>query len=123
MAKPPKIIYFINSVIPTEEQKAEAASYQGVLVVFRNVRYIQSVDEDCDGVAGLVPDCYAKHPAAKKVCAAAAKEAKNTAAKAAEISAGTPPKIEDSGENTSCASAGTGEPVNAAAGGAWVANV
>ena len=58
--KTPKIIYFLNDGVPTEEERAEAESL-GFPVAWRNARFIDhdAAPEDCDGVMGAVPESYA----------------------------------------------------------------
>jgi len=49
-----KILFYIDSPWPTDEQRAEAEKHGAA---FRNVRYFDK-PEQCDGVMGLVPDGY-----------------------------------------------------------------
>jgi hypothetical protein len=73
-----RIIYFIKSACPTEDERADALRY-GDAVVFMNARF---VPEDsgmlpCAGVAGSIPVAYANAKKAKPIEAAkAAKPAK-----------------------------------------------
>lgn len=54
-----KILFFINGAVPTESDKAQAASISG-RVVFRNAQFANSEScEQCDAVAGAVPANYA----------------------------------------------------------------
>jgi len=62
--KPAKIIYFVSGHHPTSEQFEEAAEIRGH-VVFRNAHKVPAGGalEECDGVAGDVPQVYAdKYP-------------------------------------------------------------
>ena len=63
--KPLKILFFTNGPAPTAEQLAEANKLNGN-ICFRNAKYVPAEPhglEDCDGVAGDVPDIYsAKYP-------------------------------------------------------------
>ena len=53
-----KILFFIAGPVPTEAERAEASEIVGN-VVFRNVKFAADENpEQCDGVAGLVPDNY-----------------------------------------------------------------
>ena len=58
-----KILYFIEGPLPTGEQQHEAANIRGD-VSFRNALAVPEEEvgclEDCDGVAGKVPDVYAQ---------------------------------------------------------------
>ena len=66
-----RTLYFISGVAPTAEQQEEADNIPGV-VCFRNALKHRDEDalEDFDGVAGDVPEKYAKE-AAKRAAAAA----------------------------------------------------
>ncbi|QJD54508.1 hypothetical protein [Sphingomonas phage Kharn] len=59
-----RTLFFINGVAPTDEQLAEAEAIPGV-VCFRNAIKFREEDalEDFDGVAGVVPEKYAKEAA------------------------------------------------------------
>ena len=52
-----KILYFINGPVPTDEERKEAEALDAV---FRNANAAGDNDflENCDGVAGAVPDAY-----------------------------------------------------------------
>lgn len=51
-----KILYFINGAIPTEKEREEA---EKLGAVFRNARFAEhDFVEQCDEVAGAVPDAY-----------------------------------------------------------------
>jgi hypothetical protein len=65
----PRILFFINGSIPSEEEVAEAESL-GFNVTFRNALFVaaEGALEACDGVAGDVPERYAaKYPSAEEV--------------------------------------------------------
>lgn len=55
----PRIIFFLKGMEATVEEMREAIKY-GTNVVFRNSTHINPAHnvEDCDGVAGAVPECY-----------------------------------------------------------------
>lgn len=67
----PRILFFINGPLPTEEQQNEALEY-GFNVAFRNADLISAdgCREECDGVAGEVPERYADKPHADEALAA-----------------------------------------------------
>ena len=55
-----KILFFINGPVPTEAEREQAAQIVGN-VVFRNAKFADGEScEQCDGVAGSVPENY-KH--------------------------------------------------------------
>lgn len=58
--RPPKVLYFIAGMRPTQAVLDDAAKY-GPGVAFRNASLIvpEGPIEDCDAVAGAVPDNYA----------------------------------------------------------------
>lgn len=61
MLKLPRILFFINGTVPTDEDLA-AASEIKANVVFRNATAVPTEEhslETCDGVAGAVPEIYA----------------------------------------------------------------
>jgi len=61
-----KVLYFTKSFAATPEELADAESYEGT-VYLRNGRFAEKTTvEDCDAVAGLVPDAYRNKPKAKK---------------------------------------------------------
>lgn len=66
MTKAPKIIYFINGAAPSAADQLAVLDL-GVSVQFRNARFVAADErpEPCDGVAGHVPDAYAKIPKAE----------------------------------------------------------
>lgn len=57
----PRILFFINDALATPEETEEAEAL-GFNVVFRNALHVaaEGALEACDGVAGEVPECYAK---------------------------------------------------------------
>lgn len=59
----PRILYFIEGMNPTDEQKDDIARF-GPNAAFRNAHQVGAVAmsplEECDAVAGAVPDRYAK---------------------------------------------------------------
>jgi len=63
------IIYFTSGSTVEDKDKAAIASIKEMLsdnfikgrVYIRNARYVHSVEEYADGVAGWVPDCYKLH--------------------------------------------------------------
>lgn len=67
----PRILFFIAGATPTDEEYNEAQHYLPNMA-FRNAAFVPadaSVGslEQCDGVAGLVPEIYAKNrPSAKQ---------------------------------------------------------
>lgn len=84
MKKPPIILFFIRSSVPTEEEQ-KAAEDLGVPVKFRNAEFAATsgAPEECDGVAGVeytnadkekvstIPEIYSEtYPDAEKVIAA-----------------------------------------------------
>lgn len=82
MIKKAIILFFINGVLPTDKDRAAAAELeQFAYVRFRNASAVpteQHALEICDGVAGDVPEIYAKRfPTAEK--AIKAKEAEKKA--------------------------------------------
>ena len=83
--KPLRILYFIASHVPTEEERADAEKY-GNNVAFRNTMFVEGDTVETDvQVAGAIPDAYADHPRAKKLKADKADDA--AAAKAAKAEA------------------------------------
>ncbi len=93
--KPAKILFFIAGVLPTKEDY-EAAQKLGnsSSVVFRNASQVpkeRHALENCDGVAGAVPECYAKtFPSAKEAIETNKKEFKKLTD---SISDEKPPKL------------------------------
>lgn len=90
MRKYPRILFFVASVMPTEEDFA-AAEKLGPNVAFRNASAVpeDGALEKCDGVAGKVPKRYAEtYPTAEEAIAdyEAEKEAR-----AALLESDTPP--------------------------------
>lgn len=80
-----KVLFFIADFVPTEDEKAAAAQIKAN-VVFRNARFVSIEDglEPCDGVAGKVPEQYAKaYPAAH-----VAVDSKSAAYKALKVKVG-----------------------------------
>lgn len=62
-----KVLYFTNSFAATAKELADAESYDGT-VYLRNGRFADKTTvENCDAVAGNVPDAYRNKPKAKKV--------------------------------------------------------
>lgn len=73
MLKMPKILYFCKTGLPTVEERQEAAHIKGQ-VVFRNASAIADANEsvspeECDGVAGEVPEIYEGFPSAEEAFA------------------------------------------------------
>lgn len=87
MIQPPRILFFVNDCVPSEEQLLEAQGY-GSKVSFRNAQFVPAPVykkikgkgekmekvllnanslEKCDGVAGDVPDLYEGYPLAEDV--------------------------------------------------------
>lgn len=56
------VLYFLMGMVPTEEEMAEGRKLQAS---FRNARLVEGPVEQCDFVAGAVPDAYAHLPRAK----------------------------------------------------------
>ena len=73
--KPAKILFFVDGVAPTPEDY-EAASKLTAQVVFRNATVVppEGALEECDGVAGAVPEAYAKLPTAEEAVKAHAEK-------------------------------------------------
>lgn len=63
----PIILFFLAASSPTAEEEAEAMEF-GPNVRFRNAEFgnHSGALEACDGVAGKVPDAYAKCPTGKE---------------------------------------------------------
>lgn len=61
----PKILYFLAGMVPTQDERDDAAQYGPVM--FRNRNYVSSTHslEPCDFVAGAVPSLYDDLPRAK----------------------------------------------------------
>lgn len=60
----PKIIFFTADMLPTDEEITQAEEI-GAGVVFRNSKFVPENPnpgqiEECEGVAGMVPESYAK---------------------------------------------------------------
>lgn len=91
----PVILYFINSGVPTEQQRAEAESFP-VKPAWRNTQYIEPEDavEECGAVAGDVPEQYAHLPGPDKVIKAYNKELKKRREIAGDVPAPGAAKIE-----------------------------
>lgn len=70
LKKFPIILFFIATAVPTAEEQAEAMQY-GPNVRFRNAEFgnHSGALEECDGVAGKVPEAYAKCPTAEDAIA------------------------------------------------------
>jgi hypothetical protein len=87
LIKSPKILFFVNDCVPTEEQLLEAQGY-GSRVSFRNATFVPAPVyksgkdsegkavktlvnanflEKCDAVAGEVPELYKNFPKAEEV--------------------------------------------------------
>lgn len=84
MRRYPQILFFIAGTMPTAKDEADALML-GPNVSFRNASLIvpAATLEKCDGVAGCVPECYAKaFPSAEEAIATFQKEI-NEAAKVA----------------------------------------
>jgi hypothetical protein len=58
----PLILFFVNGMTPTESDAAAASEITGARVVFRNALMVDpdgaEALEECDGVAGAVPERY-----------------------------------------------------------------
>lgn len=61
--KAPKILFFIDGNLPTVTDEIAVLEI-GVPVHYRNAQHTVRVDEECDGVAGAVPEPYKKHKTA-----------------------------------------------------------
>lgn len=61
-----KILYFVDGPAPSNED-FEAAENMKAHVVFRNARAVSDAEslENCDGVAGLIPEIYKNKPKAE----------------------------------------------------------
>lgn len=58
--KLPKVLYFIAGIVPTEEQMREGLAHHAQ---FRNAGLVEGPNlEECDFVAGQVPELYAHIP-------------------------------------------------------------
>jgi hypothetical protein len=84
MLKQIKILFFIKGVLPTIGDQLMATQYGGAQVCFRNAMYVDGASEPCDGVAGCVPECYAKFPTAEQALAKRETELKAAQAKLGE---------------------------------------
>lgn len=91
----PKILFFIDHSAPTKEEIAEATTY-GPLCVFRNSEMIGGEGlEQCDGVAGKVPEKYKHFPTVKQAFETWQKKIEkplNNAADSSERKPAPPPK-------------------------------
>lgn len=94
----PRILFFVDGMVPSELDKAEAATLGKV--AFRNAHRINSEDqpEACDYVAGLVPPNYSHIPLAPRIDAPerAVSGASNPAAQpvpAPKTARGSAPKV------------------------------
>jgi len=85
MKRYPRILFFIKGVMPSAEAMEVAEKY-GPNVAFRNANFVPSSGaiEKCDGVAGEVPETYAKCPKAEDAIEAFEKERKAAIEKAAK---------------------------------------
>lgn len=118
--KAPKILFFVDGMVPTAEDMIEAADITGQ-VCFRNVRAVPAEGslEDCDGVAGQVPAMYAALPTAAEAIKAHVAKLKAVATKVGDSPAPVAPvkaaKVAaapkaDAAAPTAQAGAGAGEP-------------
>lgn len=87
--KQPKILFFIDGPVPSEVEKLDAFDL-GVPVQFRNAQHVFKVEEEADGVAGVIPKAYAKHPTAEDALKAYKAEVKKARAKLAEVGGKAP---------------------------------
>lgn len=99
MRKQPRILYFVKGVMPSIEAQEVAGSYGAANVAFRNANFVpeDGALEQCDGVAGEVPERYKeKYPSAEEAIETfeaerkkeiADKKKANAAAKKAETEA------------------------------------
>ena len=91
--KPAKILFFVDGPAPTPEDFTAASELNGT-VVFRNARAVPSEAhslEICDGVAGVVPDIYAKaYPEAAEAIKKKAAELKELTSKVGDSPAPKP---------------------------------
>lgn len=64
--KPPKVLFFHEGKMPSAADYEECLEY-GANVQYRAAQHVRSGDvvEDCDGVAGVVPDAYDHLPSAE----------------------------------------------------------
>lgn len=87
--KQPKILFFIDGPVPTDAERLEAFDLQAQ-VAFRNAQHVTRVDEECDGVAGAVPEAYADFPDAEEALAAYKAELAAQRDKLAEVGGEAP---------------------------------
>lgn len=91
--KPAKILFFVDGPAPSADDFVAAAELKAT-VVFRNARAVPSEPhslEICDGVAGKVPEIYAKaYPEAEKAIAKKAEELKALSSKVGDTPAPKP---------------------------------
>uniref|UniRef100_A0AAU6VZY1 Uncharacterized protein n=1 Tax=Pseudomonas phage Pavpe01 TaxID=3138545 RepID=A0AAU6VZY1_9VIRU len=82
--KLPKILFFISGPVPTLAEKLEAFDL-GVPVSYRNALHVHRVDEECDGVAGSVPECYEDFPTGVEALEAYVEDMRRQRDKMAEV--------------------------------------
>lgn len=82
--KQPKILFFLAGPVPSDAERL-AAFDLGVPVSFRNALHVTRIDEDCDGVAGSIPEAYADYATAEQALKAYKAEVKAARAKLAEV--------------------------------------
>ena len=101
--KPSKILFFINGMAPTVHDRIEAEAL-GAQICYRNAHHVPTDPhalEECDGVAGEVPQIYAdKYPAAEDAIAARLEKLQALATKVGDAPAPRQ-KVEPSGKQQS----------------------
>lgn len=117
--KPAKILYFVDGHAPTPDDFTAAAELTAT-VVFRNARAVPSEPhslEICDGVAGKVPEIYAKKfPTAEEAIKAKAAELKKLTEKVGDSKAPKASGKKEGEQKPANPAATTGQP-GAATGG------
>lgn len=68
LPKKPNILYFVDGMTATNEDRLKAAEYSLGNVQFRNAHRVTGVEAEIDGVAGsVIPPAYEGYPSAEKV--------------------------------------------------------
>ena len=121
--KPAKILYFADGVSPTPED-FEAASKMQAQVVFRNARAVppEGALEECDGVAGCIPDPYAELPTAEEAIKAHAAKLAKLAKKVGDSPAPKAPAKPANAPATAAKAQAPAQPAKPASAPAWTPN-
>ena len=100
--KPAKILYFVNGTLPTPNDFKKASEISGN-VVFRNANFVPNEEhalEICDGVAGNVPEIYAKRfPSAEIAVREKANQLEILASKVGDYAPNEPQKTDENDES------------------------